>query len=115
MMLAILGEAHKRGLPIVAGTDQAIPGHSLHREMEIYVQSGFTPMEALQAATIVPARVMKLDRELGTLEVGKRADMVLLDADPLQDIHNTRRISKTISGGSVYDPAPLWRSVDFKP
>ncbi len=115
LMLAILGEARKRGLPIVAGTDQAIPGHSLHREMEIYVQAGFTPMEALQAATIVPARVMKLDGELGTVEVGKRADMVLLDADPLLDIHNTRRISKTISGGSVYDPAPLWRSVDFKP
>lgn len=115
LMLAILGEAHRRGLPIVAGTDQAIPGYSLHRELEIYVQAGFTPMEALQAATIVPARVMKLDRELGTLEVGKRADMVLLDADPLQDIHNTRRISKAISGGSVYDPAPLWRSVDFKP
>lgn len=115
LMLGILGEAHKRGVPIIAGTDQAIPGHSLHREMEIYVQAGFTPMEALQAATIVPARVMKLDRELGTLEVGKRADMVLLDADPLQDIHNTRRINKTISGGSVYDPAPLWRSVDFKP
>ncbi|MGG6462450.1 amidohydrolase family protein [Solilutibacter silvestris] len=115
LMLAALSEAHRRGLPIVAGTDQAIPGYSLHREMEIYVQAGFTPMEALQAATIVPARVMKLDRELGTVEVGKRADMVLIDADPLQDIHNTRRISKTISGGSVYDPAPLWRSVDFKP
>lgn len=114
-MLATLRELHKQGLTIVAGTDQSVPGYSLHRELEIYVQAGFTPMEALQAATIVPARALKLDQELGTLEVGKRADMLLLDADPLADISNTRRIAKTISGGTVYDPAPLWRSVDFRP
>ncbi|SFS03620.1 Imidazolonepropionase [Dyella sp. OK004] len=114
-MLATLRELHKQGLTIVAGTDQDIPGYSLHRELEIYVQTGFTPMEALQAATIVPARVLKLDKELGTLEVGKRADMLLLDANPLADIRNTRRIAKTISGGTMYDPAPLWQSVGFKP
>jgi len=67
------------------------------------------------AATSVPARVMGLENEVGTLTVGKRADMVLLDADPLADIHNTRRIAKTIEAGAVYDPAPLWRSVGFKP
>ena len=72
-------------------------------------------MEALQAATIVPARVMGLDNSVGTIERGKRADMVLLDADPLADIHNTRRIVKTIAGGAVYDPAPLWESVGFTP
>ncbi|WP_266169019.1 amidohydrolase family protein [Dyella subtropica] len=113
--LATLRELHKQGLTIVAGTDQDVPGYSLHRELEIYVQAGFTPMEALQAATSVPARVLKLDKELGTLEVGKRADMLLLDGDPLADIRNTRRIAKTISGGTVYDPAPLWQSVGFKP
>lgn len=115
-MVATLRELHKDGLTIVAGTDQSIPGHSLHRELEIYVeQAGFTPMEALQAATIVPARAMKQDKTLGTIEVGKQADMVLLEADPLADIHNTRRIVKTISGGAVYDPAPLWKAVDFEP
>lgn len=115
-LLATLRELHRQGLTIVAGTDQDVPGFSLHRELEIYVrQAGFTPMEALQAATIVPARVLKLDKELGTVEVGKRADMLLLDGDPLADIRNTRRIAKTISGGTVYDPAPLWQSVDFKP
>ncbi|MDG2537707.1 amidohydrolase family protein [Dyella jiangningensis] len=114
-LLATLRELHRQGLPIVAGTDQAIPGYSLHRELEIYVQAGFTPMEALMAATSVPARVMGLDKEVGTLTVGKRADMVLLDGDPLADIHNTRRIAKTIEAGAVYDPAPLWQSVGFTP
>jgi imidazolonepropionase-like amidohydrolase len=107
---------HQNGNPIVAGTDQAVPGYSLHRELEIYVEkAGFTPMEALQAATIVPARAMGLEEQLGTIEVGKNADMVLLDADPLADIHNTRRVDKTISGGAVYEPAKLWTAVDFKP
>ena len=114
-MLATLRELHRQGLTIVAGTDQAIPGYSLHRELEIYVQAGFTPMEALQAATSVPAKVLGLDGEVGTVQVGKRADMLLLDGDPLADIHNTRRIAKTIANGSVYDPAPLWDSVGFKP
>jgi imidazolonepropionase-like amidohydrolase len=113
---AVLHKLHELDVPIVAGTDQNIPGYSLHRELEIYVEhGGFTPMQALQAATMVPARAMKMDAELGTIEKGKRADMVLLDADPLLDIHNTRRIASTISGGAVYSPAPLWQSVDFKP
>ncbi len=114
-MLATLRELHRQGLTIVAGTDQAIPGYSLHRELEIYVQAGFTPMQALQAATSEPAKVLGLEKDVGTLQVGKRADMLLLDADPLADIHNTRRIAKTIANGSVYDPAPLWESVGFTP
>jgi imidazolonepropionase-like amidohydrolase len=114
-MKATVRELHKDGLVLVAGTDQNVPGHSLHRELELYVDEGFTPMEALQAATSVPARVMGLDKTVGTIERGKRADMVLLDSDPLADIHNTRRIVKTIAAGAVYDPAPLWESVGFKP
>ena len=103
-------------MSIVAGADQGVPGFSLHRELEIYVeQAGFTTMEALQSATIVPAQVMGLDKKVGTIEAGKRADLVLLDADPLADIHNTGRIAKTISAGFVYDPAPLWSSVGFRP
>ncbi|WP_174286191.1 amidohydrolase family protein [Sphingomonas bacterium] len=115
-LTATLRTLHENGNPIVAGTDQSVPGYSLHRELEIYVeQAGFTPMQALQSATIVPARVMGLDKQLGTIEPGKQADMVLLNADPLADIHNTRRIAKTISAGAVYDPAPLWTVVGFKP
>ena len=67
--IAIVGILHKAGIPIVAGTDQTVPGHSLHREIELYVEAGLTPMQALQAATIVSARAMKLDAELGTMPV----------------------------------------------
>jgi len=114
-MLTLLGVLHKAGVPIVAGTDQAVPGHSLHRELELYVQAGFTPLEALQAATIVPARAMKLDKELGTIEVGKRADFLLVDGDPLADIHALRRIRVVVAAGRAYDPIKLWHSVGFKP
>ena len=113
--LEVVGALHRAGLTVVAGTDQAVPGHSLHREIELYYQAGFTPIEAIQAATIVPARAMGLDQELGTLEVGKRGDMILLDADPLVDIRNIRRVSQVIVGGKIYKSADLWRSVGFKP
>jgi imidazolonepropionase-like amidohydrolase len=99
----------------VAGTDQSVPGHSLHREIELYVTAGFSPLEALQAATIAPARAMKNDGEAGTLEKGKRGDLVVLDGNPLEDIRNTRRIHRVITNGRIFDPAPLWRSVGFQP
>ena len=64
----------------MAGTDKGVPGFSLQRELELYVEGGMTPLEAIQAATIMPARAMKLDKDVGTIEVGKRADLVVLDA-----------------------------------
>jgi len=114
-MLKLLAVLHKAGVTIVAGTDQAVPGHSLHRELEVYVEAGFTPLEALQAATIVPARAMKRDKELGTVEAGKRADFLLVDGDPLADIRALRRIRVVVTAGKAYDPAKLWRSVGFSP
>ncbi|HET9623945.1 MAG TPA: amidohydrolase family protein [Kofleriaceae bacterium] len=111
----LLGVLHKAGVTIVAGTDQTVPGHSLHGEIELYVEAGFTPLEALQAATIVPARAMKRDRELGTVEVGKRADFLLVDGDPLADIRALRKLKLVVAEGKAYDPAKLWRSVDFTP
>jgi nucleotide-binding universal stress UspA family protein len=113
--LEVVGALHRAGIPIVAGTDQTVPGHSLHREIELYVQAGFTPMEAIQAATIVPARVMKLDKETGTVEAGKRADLIVIDGDPLADIRNARNVEFVISAGTMYKSADLWRSVGFKP
>ncbi len=111
----IVGAMHRAGIPIVAGTDQTVPGHSLQREIELYVQAGFTPMEAIQAATIVPARVMRVDKEVGTIEVGKRADLILTRANPLEDIRNIRTVEFVIANGTLYDCAQLWRSVGFKP
>ena len=58
---------------------------------------------------------MGVESESGSIEPGKRGDVLLLDADPLADIHNTRKIFRTVAVGAVYDPAPLWRSVDFIP
>jgi len=113
--LAIVGALHHAGVPIVAGTDQTVPGHSLHREIELYVQAGFTPMEAIQAATIVPARVMGLDKELGTVEAGKRADVIIVDGNPLESIRNIRKVEFVITNGAMYNCAELWRSVGFKP
>jgi imidazolonepropionase-like amidohydrolase len=114
-MIALVGALHKAGIRIVAGTDQAVPGHSLHREIELYVQAGFTPLEAIQAATVVPARVMGVEKETGTIEVGKRADLILLDANPLDDIHNIRTVRYVVAAGVLYPTAKLWESVGFKP
>jgi imidazolonepropionase-like amidohydrolase len=83
--------------------------------MELYVEAGFTPLEALQAATIVPARVMNVDSQMGTVEAGKRADLAILNADPLADIHNIRTVRSVVANGVYFDSAPLWTSVGFLP
>lgn len=114
-LMAALRALHQAGIPIVAGTDQAIPGYSLHREIEIYVEAGFTPLEAIQSATIQAAKALGVEKESGSIDPGKRGDVLLLDADPLADIHNTRKVWRTVAAGAVYSPAPLWTSVDFKP
>jgi imidazolonepropionase-like amidohydrolase len=111
--LELIKIMHEHHISFVAGTDINVPGHSLHRELELYVQAGFTPLEALQAATIVPARYMHRDKELGTIEAGKRADLVILTADPLADIHNIRKIDRVVARGKVYDARALWKLVGF--
>ncbi len=114
-MLEILGAMHRAGVPIVAGTDIAVPGYSLHRTLEIFVQAGFTPIEAIQAATLVPARAMGLDKDSGTLRPGLRGDVLVVDGNPLARISDTRKIRFVVTNGRRYDPAPLWRSVGFVP
>jgi imidazolonepropionase-like amidohydrolase len=114
-VMGIVGALHKAGVPIVAGTDQAVPGYSVYREIELYAEAGFTRMEAIQAATLVPAQAMGVSKEVGTVEVGKRADLILLDANPLDDIHNIRTVRYVIANGVMYPTAKLWESVGFKP
>ena len=113
--LKLIGMLHKAGVTIVAGTDNGVPVHSLYHELELYVKAGFTPMEAIQSATIVPAKVMKRDKETGTIEVGKRADIAIYDSNPLENISNIRSVRAVVSRGYYYKSAPLWRSVGFKP
>jgi imidazolonepropionase-like amidohydrolase len=112
--LEIIGSLHKAGVTIVAGTDQAVPGFSLYRELELYVQAGFTPMEAIQAATAVPARVLHRDQDLGTVQVGKVADIIVLGKNPLESINNIRSVERVVAEGALYETGPLLRSVGFK-
>ena len=114
-LLKIIGALHKAGIPIVAGTDVGVPGHTLHRELELYVKAGLTPLEAIQAATLTPARVMKLENEVGTIEPAKRADIIILDANPLDNISNIRKVSSVVAQGRLFDSARLWKSVGFRP
>jgi imidazolonepropionase-like amidohydrolase len=106
---------HQAGVPIVAGTDQAVPGFSVDREIELYVKAGFTPMEALQAATLVPARAMGMEKESGTVEAGKRADVVIVDGNPLENISDIRKVDTVFAAGKMYKPAQLWKAVGFQP
>ena len=101
--LEVVGLMSRAGVQIIAGTDTAnpyvFPGFSLHDELALLVQSGLTPAEALRTATINAARYFDMDKSLGTVEKGKIADLVLLDANPLTDINNTRKIDAVIVGG----------------
>jgi imidazolonepropionase-like amidohydrolase len=111
--LQLIKAARDAGLLVVPGTDKGVPGLSLQRELELYVQGGMTPLEAIQAGSIVSARAMKLDKEVGTIETGKRADMVILDKDPLADIRNIRSASRVVTAGKLYDTAALWKAAGF--
>jgi imidazolonepropionase-like amidohydrolase len=112
---AVIGALFKGGVAIVPGSDTGLVGYGLQRELEIYVEAGMTPLEAIQSATIVSARAMKLDAELGTIEAGKRADLILVDGNPAADIHDIRKVAQVITAGRLYDCAKLWRSVGFQP
>jgi imidazolonepropionase-like amidohydrolase len=115
VMVNLVGGLHRAGVPVVAGTDVGVPGHTLHRELELYVKGSFTPLEAIQAATITPARVMKIENEVGTIEPGKRADLIILDADPLANISNIRKVKLVMTQGRLFDCAQLWQITGFKP
>ena len=102
------------GVTLVAGTD-ALAGFTLHRELELYVDSGIPAPDVLRIATLGAARVMKRDRDLGSVAPGKLADLILVDGDPAARISDIRRVVLTVKDGVVYDPAGLWREVGVKP
>ena len=97
------------GVGILAGCDAMIAGFCVHDELAAMVAAGMTPQAALQTATINPARYLGREMTLGTIAVGKSADLVLLDGNPLEDIANVRRIRAVVSAGRFLDRAALDR------
>lgn len=115
LSLKITKALHEAGIPLIIGTDLAVPGHSQFRELELFVKAGISPLEAIRAATIVPARVFNLEKELGTIEKGKLADLILIDGNPLENISEIRKIRFVVKKGRMYETARLWQTVGFQP
>jgi hypothetical protein len=111
----LTGRLHRAGVPLLAGTDTpepfVPPGFAMHQELEMLVESGLTPAEALRSATLRNAESLGLADRLGSIEPGKLADLVLLDADPLAEIANTRSIARVLRGGIVVDPKLVLKQV----
>ncbi|CAN5503189.1 amidohydrolase family protein [soil metagenome] len=107
----IVKALHAVGVPILAGTDTPMPlnypGYSLHTELELLVESGLTPAEALRAATLGPAEFLGIDEGSGSIAPGKRADLLLLEANPLRDIRNTQRIRAVVLNGRLLQRTDL--------
>lgn len=109
--LKAVGDMHAAGIPMMAGTDSTapnlVPGFALHDSIADFVQAGLTPMQALQAATSKPAEFLGRTNQQGTIAPGQRADLVLLDANPLTDIHNTQKIRAVFLKGKFLDRTTL--------
>jgi len=113
-LLRMLRRLHDSGIPLVAGTDN-LPGFTLHRELEMYVQAGIPASDVLRIATLNAAKVLGRDAELGTIAPGKLADLILVDGDPAHRIGDIRNTDLVIKDGKVYEPAALYRSFGVQP
>jgi hypothetical protein len=113
-MAELVGALHKAGVTIVAGTD-ALAGFSLHRELELYAQAGIPAPDILRLATLGSARVMKKDKELGSIAPGKLADLFLVEGDPAARISDVRRVVLTVKDGVMFDPAEIARALGMSP
>ena len=114
--IEIVGLMHRTGVNILAGSDfmnpYVYPGFSLHDELELFVQAGLSPFEALKTATVNAAEFLHKENELGTVEAGKYADLVLLDANPLENISNIKRIHAVIANGRLFNRVDLDTMLD---
>ena len=110
-MLMMIEKLMDHDIKVMAGTDTPIafltPGFSLHKELEMLVKGGMEPIDALESATLLPAKYFKVQDSIGTIDEGMIADLVLLDANPLEDITNTREIAAVVRNGTYYDRKAL--------
>ena len=113
--LEVIRALHDAGVPIVAGTDKGVPGVSLVREIELYVQAGLSPIDAIRAATAVPARVMGLEKDSGTIAPGLRADLIVVNGNPLARISDLRNVTLVSANGRLFEPPSLWAAGGFRP
>jgi imidazolonepropionase-like amidohydrolase len=113
-MLRLLKALHDAGVTIIPGTD-SLAGYMLHHELELYVRAGIPSAEVLRMATLTPALVMGVNKDRGVIAAGKLADMVLVDGDPTQNIHDINKITTVIKGGKVYEPAAIEKALGIAP
>lgn len=113
-MIEFVGRMYKAGIPLVAGTDD-IPGFTLQRELELYVQAGLTPLQVLQIATYNGARYARVLDDRGVISPGRRADLILVDGDPTRNISDIRKVALVIKGESAYYPADVLEAMGVKP
>jgi hypothetical protein len=114
VMMDLLRRMHAAGIPLVAGTD-ATPGFALQRELELYVQAGIPAAQALKIGTFNGAKYSDRLDEIGSIERGKRADLLLVDGDPVADIRALRRVALVIQGDKALSPAAMYQSMGILP
>jgi len=113
-MLRLLKALHDAGVTIVPGTD-ALPGYTLHHEMDLYVRAGIPAAEVLRMATLTSAAVMGVNKDRGIVAPGKLADLILVDGDPTKNIRDLDKITTVIKAGNIYDPAAIERALGIAP
>jgi imidazolonepropionase-like amidohydrolase len=109
--LTVIRDMLPRGNAFLAGCDGGVPGFCLHDEMSALIEAGLSPLHAIQTATVNPAKLLGREKTQGTIAIGKRADIVMLDGDPRSDIRNTRRISAVVASGRLLSRAEIDRII----
>ncbi len=112
IMLKMLKLMYDNNVTFVPGTDD-FPGFALHRELELYAKAGVPNAKVLQCATIISAQVAKQEKDFGSIEVGKKANLILIDGDPLKNISDIRKVDLVIKNGKLYDPKVMYQSYGF--